>query len=227
MYNDFPVWLDEHGLKSLYVVLIFFSLMLQSCHNTLQTYEERRAAQYNMQLGLAYLSQGNINLAKKKLLRSFSQNPNSASINSSLAYFMEAVGDEKKADEYYRRAMRIAPKSGAELNKYGSYLCRNNYYEKAEQYFMLAVNDVDYQYTATAYENAGLCLIKVPNNKKAVAYFKKALLHDPSRTKSLKEIVRIELMQNRIRESCEFMHRYRGIVNNDIELSKLKRKLCS
>jgi type IV pilus assembly protein PilF len=179
-----------------------------------------------MHLGLAYLSQENMVLAKKKLLQALTQNPLSASVNSSMAYFMEKTGDNKLAEGYYRRAMLLAPKKGEELNNYGAYLCRNGYYQKAEEYFMLAVNDVNYVDTAAAYENAGLCALSIPSIKRAIGHFKKALAQDPSRKRPLQEIVRLELMKNHIYTVCRYLHHYSAIVRLDEVLYKIKMKMC-
>lgn len=180
---------SEHGLKSHYIFIVIFLFTSCSIDNSLPVEKERQAAQYNMQLGLAYLSRGDMVLAKKKLVRSLEQNPNSSSANSAMAYFMEKVGDYKYAEIYYKKSLLLAPGMGQELNNYAAFLCRMGQYQKAERYFMLAANDVKYANVAAVYENAGVCNMLGGNYKKAVLYFTKTLKYDPSRRDKLCELM--------------------------------------
>jgi len=173
------------------VVLIIILLALQSCQFHQEAKLGQAAALYNTQLGLVYLTQGDWVLAKRKLLIALSQNPNSPDVNAAMAYFLEKTGDVVKAQSYYRKAMLLAPGRGAQLNNYGAFLCRQKHYQQADHYFLLAVRDMQYERTAAAYENAGLCAMMIPDYKKAQTYFKKALMHDPRRMRSMDELKRM------------------------------------
>jgi type IV pilus assembly protein PilF len=173
------------------ICLLIAVSLLQSCQQA-QNSPYQEAALYNTQLGLAYLKQGDRPRAKRKLVTALAQAPNSPSVNAGLAYFMEKTGEMKRAAFYYRQAMLLAPGRGAQLNNYGAFLCRRGHYRAAETYFLKAVNDAQYEHTASAYENAGLCAMAIPDYPKAIHYFKKALEHDPLRKQSLNELVKIE-----------------------------------
>lgn len=203
------------------MVLTIIFLTLQSCRHTQEITRQQDAAMYNTQLGLAYLNQGDRVLAKRKLLMALKQAPNSPNVNGSMAYFMEKTGDWDKAGYFYRNALLLAPGRGAQLNNYGAFLCRRGHYKLAEHYFLLAVNDSQYEHTAAAYENAGLCAMAMPNLHKAETYFKKALMQDPSRRQSLSELVRIELKQGKADVAWKQLQKYPLIVSRDATLSKL------
>lgn len=196
-------------------------LFLQACQHSQKTSQTDAAAMYNTQLGLAYLSQGDRSLAKRKLLQALAEAPNLPSANSSMAYFMEKTGDVLKAEYYYKKAMALAPGRGAELNNYGAFLCRRGYYSQSLRYFLLAVNDLQYEHTARAYENAGLCAMALPNNKKATAYFTQALIQDPLRKQSLYELIRIELKQGQVNIALKHVQQYSNLIAHDPTLSKL------
>lgn len=166
------------------------------------------AARYNTELGVAYLKQGNRALAKHKLLLASAQAPDDPAVNSALAYFMEQSGEISNARLYYQKAMLKNPKAGMQLNNYGAFLCRQGDYRLAEDYFIKAVNDNQYEHTAGAYENAGLCVMEVPDIIKAVHYFKKALEHDPNRVQSLYELVRLELKRGNINSAMAYLQKY-------------------
>lgn len=177
--------------------------------------KQNDAAIYNTQLGLAYLEQEDRLRAKRKLLTALNLAPNSAEVNAAMAYFLEKTGELKTADNYYKKALSLAPKNGAQLNNYGSHLCRLGKYKEAEKYFLSAVGDVNYLNTAGAYENAGLCTAAIPDYSKAKRYFSKALEQDPKRKQSLYELVKIELKQNQAENAVVLMKKYQNISKND------------
>ncbi len=166
------------------------------------------AASYNTQLGLAYLQQGDVSRAKRKLFLALSQSPDSPGANASMAYFMEKTGEMDQAQMYYKKAMAAAPGAGSQYNNYGAFLCRRGQYAQAEEYFLKAVKDVKYEHTAGAYENAGLCAMAIPDNTKAEKYFAKALEQDPSREQSLYELVKLEMKKNHINEALAYLQKY-------------------
>ncbi|MBA2652349.1 MAG: type IV pilus biogenesis/stability protein PilW [Tatlockia sp.] len=216
-------------LNLLRLVLCLNLLLLQACQQkytlnqegTIKAAKQNNAALYNTQLGLAYLKQGDIPRAKRKLLRALDIEPNSADVNAALAYFLEKTGDLKEARNYFKKALSLAPGNGAQLNNYGSYLCRYGDYKEAERYFLNAVKDVHYVHTAGAYENAGLCAAAIPDYPKALQYFNQALKHDPQRKQSLYELVRIELKQNHAEKALAYMKTYSKLTLNDSALLTL------
>ncbi|WED44381.1 type IV pilus biogenesis/stability protein PilW [Legionella cardiaca] len=205
--------------------LSFFSLtLLAACqHNvgtkTDQTAQSRQknseAAVYNMQLGVAYLKQGDMPRAKRKLLTALDLAPNSADANVAMAYYLEKTRDIKNARIYYQKALALAPNNGAQLNNYGTFLCRLGKYTEAESYFLKAANDVRYIHTAAAYENAGLCAAAIPDYVKAKQYFVKALQQDPRRKQSLYELASLELKQKHANDALMYLQKYANLSTSD------------
>src|SRR5690242_7983555 len=106
-------------------------LLLQACiHNkeseklSYKKPDLRKAASYNVQLGLGYLKQGDRPRAKKKLLTALEQEPTSADVNSAMAYYFEQTGEQNQAEKYYLKAITLSGNKGAQLNNYGAFLCR-------------------------------------------------------------------------------------------------------
>ena len=198
-------------------------LLLQSCqHNKLKSND---AALYNTQLGLAYLKQGDRARAKRKLLTALTQAPNSPDVNASMAWFMEQSGEMDRAQAYYKKAMAAAPGNGAQLNNFGAFLCRRGQYRQADTYFLRAVNDAQYEHTAGAYENAGLCASAIPDYKKAKKYFFRALEQDPLRKQSLYELVNIEVKLGRDDQALAWLKKYPALTQSDPVLLALARSL--
>lgn len=156
----------------------------------------KSAAEYNVQLGLGYLREGNVDRAKEKLLIALQQNPNSSSAFGAMAYFWERTRDTKKAEEYYLTAIRLSNNQGDAQNNYGTFLCRIKRYPEAERYLLSAANNTNYIYTAAAYENLGLCQIDAGDLEKARLYLQKALDQDPLRQRALWELSNLEMRLN-------------------------------
>ena len=166
-------------------------------------------------MGLAYLNQGDRSRAKRKLILALSQAPDAPNVNAAMGYFMEKSGEMKDADAYYQKAMAVAPKAGTQLNNYGAFLCRQGQYRQAANYFLKAVKDINYDHTAGAYENAGLCVMAIPDYANATTYFNKALEQDPSREQSLYELVNLEMKQGHTNEALAYLQKYPSLSLGD------------
>jgi type IV pilus assembly protein PilF len=183
-------------MKIIKIVLLTFCLLsLYGCETAQQTQERTdiddkkiRAAKINTQLGVAYLERGERQRAKQKLLLALEQGPNLPETWYTMGYFLENTGSVKEAGNYYRKAIQIAPKQGETHNNYGTFLCRTGDYPNAIEQFLEAVKDPNYLDMSGAYENAGLCSLKIPDKKQAIYYFAKAIKVDPNRPNSLLEL---------------------------------------
>ncbi len=188
--------------------------------------QTKNAATFNTQLGIAYLNQGNLPRAKRKLLRALELTPNSSDVNGAMAYYLEKTGDFKKAESYYRKALSLASAKGAQSNNYGTFLCRRERYKEAELYFLKAAQDVQYVHTAGAYENAGLCAQAIPDDAKAKQYFNLALAQDPRRKQSLYQLIAINLKQHQAKIAVADLAKHAKLVANDPSLLALALKVA-
>jgi type IV pilus assembly protein PilF len=175
-----PWWRDNlinNGkmvIKSIIKGLFYaFCITILACGTA--TVVNKEAAGYHAQLGLAYLKQGDISLAKKKLLLALQQAPNDPLILDAMGYFLEATGDIELSERYYLQAIKLAPKNGAVQNNYGTFLCRHTRYQESLAYFLLAVKDSNYVNTGQAYKNASLCAAKIPNKHLANEYLRRGM----------------------------------------------------
>ena len=176
-------------------------LLLSACQtlpNNLNadTTKKNKSALINTQLGISYLQRQQIQLAKQKLLLALAQAPTLPEPWYAMAFYQEVTGDNVKANEYYLKALALAPQNGEAHNNYGTYLCRRGKYGAAIEQFTVAVQDQNYLDTASAYENAGLCALKLPDRNLAVSYFRKALGQDPNMPTSTMELAALA-QQNR------------------------------
>ena len=217
LLRTFYTFTGTKNKKLPYIIsLALIMLSLPACQRDLEIKNENRvkalhqqdAASYNTQLGLAYLKQGDTPRAKRKMLNAMRLAPDSPDVNSAMGFFLEKTRNLKDADIFYKKAIALAPTSGAHMNNYGTFLCREGHYQEAESYFLQAVLDPQYIQSAGAYENAGLCAAAIPDENKAVYYFKKALEQDHERKQSLSELASIELKRNHPEQALSMLQKY-------------------
>lgn len=132
-------------------------------------------AQTYVKLGLEYMKQGQRALALSKLQRAIQLDPRLPSAHNALAILYEQLKDTKLAGEHYRQAVQYGPKDSLARNNYGTFLCKQNEPQKGEQELLLALNDPLYPTPELAYENLGLCALRLSDPAKAEQYFRKAL----------------------------------------------------
>src|SRR5690242_2279547 len=86
------------------------ALLLGACggHTVQKTDKAHEAAIYNVQLGVAYMNQGDLERAKEKLDRALAQDADSADVHSARAQLFARLGEKDKADSEYRSALRLA-----------------------------------------------------------------------------------------------------------------------
>lgn len=176
-------------MKRLFI--LFFILFVSGCAS-MPSHSDQVAARCNVQLGLAYLEEGANQRAHDKLLLALQQNPDSVDVQMAMGYFLSKIGEKKAAIPYYQRAIQLAPKSPRVQNNYGVFLCSTGRANASIGYFLAAAHNPQYASADKAYENAGLCALKVGDKRQAFRYFKQALKYNPARKKSLLEIHRLK-----------------------------------
>jgi type IV pilus assembly protein PilF len=162
------------------LLILFFSFFLIGCSSTTNFKYNIEAANINARLGMAYLQQNKIELAKKKLLLALKQAPQDVKVHGALGYFFAHTGESALAEKHYLFAIKYAYEKGAIWNDYGIFLYQQNRYQEALKYFLLAAEDLNYLSVAKAYANASEAAMKLKQNKLAQQYRKNAFLHDPN-----------------------------------------------
>jgi type IV pilus assembly protein PilF len=156
--------------------LLLLSLLLPACVavDEGQTKNEKASA-VNVQLGIGYLQQGNLEIASEKLTKALRQDPESASANNAYAILQDRLGQTELAEVHYKKATRLDPKDSGAANNYGRFLCMNGRELESEKYFNQALDNPLYNTPEVAYTNAAICLLRVERVKEAKEYLRKAL----------------------------------------------------
>lgn len=194
-------------------LLTLGSLFLLATLTACSGVEEKKAADYNSELGVRYLQQGRLKLADEKLRKSLAQNPNSAQSNHYFALLQQRLGFNKQASSHFQKAIRISPRDPELRNNYGSFLCKTNKPQVAVTQFLTAIKNPLYSTPEFAYTNAGICLRRASNANDAQAekYFHLALEKKVSFPSALLELAKLYNDQGNRKKSQVFMTRYKNV----------------
>lgn len=172
------------SLRGLILLVFGYGLLLAGgCATQPTRVDQQRlhnAALINVQLGIDYLRSGQLQRAYDKLKLALSQYPGSSKVRNAYALLMQRLGENKKAEENFRKAVQIAPKDSDAHNNFGVFLCSQKRYNEAQQQFKAALANPLYATPQYAYTNAGLCYLDQGKREQAKRAFDKALKVDPS-----------------------------------------------
>ena len=153
--------------------------LLQACMTAVVDKDQnQQASAVNVQLGIGYLEQNNLDQANEKLSKALRQDPNSASAHNAFAILQDRLLQTEKAEYHYKKATTLDPKNSRAANNYGAFLCRNGRELESEKYFLQALKNPLYGTPEFAYTNAALCLLQVGEQReteKAKEYLRKAI----------------------------------------------------
>ncbi len=160
------------------VGLCFIMFFLSACATHVVD-KQQKVSNLNLEIAMNYLQQGSSMMAKQHFLLALQESPKDPIVLSTYGLYLEKVGDPQ-AEQYYQQAVELNPHSAMAHNNYGTYLCRHQQYSAAIAQFQQAIDQADYLYTATTYENMGICSDLAKQTSAAKQYFVKALRYDPS-----------------------------------------------
>lgn len=161
------------------LIITFGMFFLVGCSSTVKQKKDIDIAHINAELGLAYLRNGQIEIAKYKLLVAFNRVPHDAKILDALGYFFAHTGEPYLAEQYYLQAMQYAQVVGDAWYNYGVFLYHQKRYQEALKYFLLATKDINYLFVAQAYVDASNVAAKLKKDELAKRCHQEALAHDP------------------------------------------------
>jgi type IV pilus assembly protein PilF len=191
------------------IALLVCAALLQACASGVQqSGSPQEAAEANLNLGAAYLRQGRPDLALERLDRALVQNPRLALAHSTIALAYEQLGDERQAEQHYRRATQLEPDNPSAANSYAVFLCRQGRWGDAERHFRSAAANPRYATPAAALTNAGFCARDTGDHDKADEYFRAALERDPGYADALSGLMEMAYQAHNYLQARAFLQRY-------------------
>jgi type IV pilus assembly protein PilF len=210
-----------------FLLILFCMTACTTMHNDGENVDKKIAtAKINVQLGMAYLARQDIQRAKMKLMLAAEEAPSLPDVWYAMGYFHEVTGDKALAKNDYLKALSLAPDKGEVQNNYGTFLCRSGNYEESIKHFILATKDKDYINTSDAYENAGLCALKIPNLELAMHYFQAAVASDPNHPLSYLELAELNYQNKNYVEAQQYLNSFLNLAPASPQSILLGEKLA-
>lgn len=168
------------------------------------------ASNYNMQLGMAYLNQGDLGLAKEKLDRAVAENPGDPNVHSAMAMLQDRLGHPDQADKEFKTALSLGPRSPDVLNNYAVMLCRTGRVDDGVKAFEEAAHNALYRTPEAAYTNAGVCLRGAKRDTQAAMSFRRALNVKPNFAEAAYQLADLDFRRGEIESARETVDQYIG-----------------
>jgi type IV pilus assembly protein PilF len=169
---------------------------------------QAQAASYNVQLGTAYLQQGNYPVAREKLERALEQNPKDANVHTSLGLLYDRTNEPKMADKHFREALRLAPDKPDVSNNYAIYLCKNGRVDEGVERFTAVAQNRYYRTPEVALTNAGVCLRQAKRLDEAQPKFVAAIKARPNYADPTVQLATLYLEREKIPEARKVVDTY-------------------
>lgn len=194
-----------------YASIVAISMTAQACVTATSELprpaSDEEAARANLNLGAAYVRQGDLELALEKLERAIDLNSRLPEAHSTIAVVYDQLGETDLAERHYRRATQLQPGSADVHNGYAVFLCRQGRWSDAEPHFERAANNTRNTGPEIALTNAGQCAWSAGNVEAAEQYFRAALDRNPRYLDALISMLEIEYRRDNYLQARAFMQR--------------------
>ena len=139
----------------------------------------RRRARIRLELAAGYYQQGNYNVALDELRQSITIDPEFAPAHGMLGLVYMDLGDQARAEESFRKGLRLAPNDSEINNNFGWFLCQSGREQASLEYFQRALRNPLYPTPARPMHNAGICSLRLGDEAGAEGWFQRSFQVDP------------------------------------------------
>lgn len=165
-------------------------------------------------LGTAYLREGNVSEAFKNARKAVLVDERSANGHNLLGVVYQRLGQVQQAGQHYQRAVALSPRDPFALNAYGSYLCSQGDYPQADELFRRALENPLYPTPWMASHNAGLCAETAGKLDQAETYFRAALSRNPQFAPSLLRMAQLSFDADNYLSARAYLQRYAQVAKH-------------
>lgn len=167
-----------------------------------------KLAEINTQLAIAYMRDGDNELALNKLEKAVEADPRSVGAHTTLGMLHARLGQHEEAEKHYRAALDLDPGNTSALNNYGQFLCQQKRYEDGQARFREAVANPLNRTPALSHNNAGICALDAGDKASAEQSFRSALQMDPRLPPALLAMAQLSFDQANHLQARAYYQRY-------------------
>ncbi len=196
--------------SSLFILLPLLTACAHSAPGSKPEPAETSAAKLNMQLGIAYMQQGNFDVALDKLNKALERDERLPEAHNAIALLYEGTGRPNLAEQHFQRAIELdANYTLAKLN-YAQFLCTHGQPAVGEDRFLaIAGNPPEgsTELAAKAYAGAAVCALAT-DRRRADNYLRQALALKPDASAALYQLASLYYADGDYVKARAFLQRY-------------------
>lgn len=160
-----------------------------------------------LQLASAYYEQGQFDVALQEANQAIALAPALPQAHGMRALVYAGLRKPLLAEQDFLYALRLAPHNPELSNNYGQFLCQAGRAAQAMDYFEAALQDASYGSPDKALLNAGLCSLTLGDDRRAGAYFMRALALAPNDAVAHAGLARMYYRQQDYRQAALHLER--------------------
>ena len=192
-------------------LLLLLAVLLAACSSGPRIDTDSGAdtpAEINAKLGLNYMRHGEYDVAEAKLKKALKENPRLGEAHHYLAELYRRTERYDEAKEHFRLALKYTPDDPNLQNNFGVFLCGQGEYREAIDLFVKVAASRDYKRPDDAYANAGLCALRIPDEKLGEMYLRRALAINKQLPNALYHMARLSFDHGQYMKARAFIERY-------------------
>ena len=189
-------------------------LVLVGCVSTDQQVvpvDEQEVASRAIELGVAYLRQGDYTRAKDNLMKALAIDEDSARAHNTLAIVFQQEREFELAERYFLRAISLDPALIAARNNYGAFLYARARPAEAVTQLQIATEDRFYERRAQAFENLGVAYLALADQGLALAAFERAAALNARLPRTLLELADLNFQQQDYPSARDYFLRHKAL----------------
>ncbi len=136
--------------------------------------DSQRRARVRLELAGAYYAEGRLDNALSEVRLALAANPDMPQALNLRGLVLAALGEEKQAEESFKRGVEVAPNDGDTLHNYGWFLCQRGRYAEGNALFDRALAMNSYRTPSRTLLVQGVCEARSGQLEKAEHTLKRA-----------------------------------------------------
>ena len=195
------------------IAFILLPLLTACAHSSVGSKSEpaeTSAAKLNMQLGIAYMQQGNFDVALDKLNKALERDERLPEAHNAIALLYEGTSRPNLAERHFQRAIELDSNYTLAKLNYAQFLCTHGQPAAGEDRFLAIASSPPEGSTdlaAKAYAGAAVCALAT-DRRRADNYLRQALALKPDAGGALYQMANLYYADGDYLKARAFLQRY-------------------
>lgn len=162
-------------------------------------------AKAHTDLGMLYYQSGNTGVAIQEAKLALEADGNYAPAHNLLGLIHMFLNESLQAQASFEQARRIAPGDPEIANNYGLFLCQGGREREAIELFTAAARNPLYKTPTRPLTNAGLCALRMKDDKSAEDYFQRAAMADGANAQAIYHLSSLSLKKGDLYNARKYL----------------------